>query len=121
MSNIINVPILKTSDKNFSKKFNTRLRINTNVNLKVEKDVLKLINNVRTNGNSSLLNLVKKYDNVNISKISDLQISDTEIKKAYSYVTKSQVSNLKKAISRIKKFSKKQLSSSWRYKERGSI
>ena len=121
MSNIINVPILKTSDKNFSKKFNTRLRINTNVNLKVEKDVLKLINNVRTNGNRSLLNLVKKYDNVNISKISDLQISDTEIKKAYSYVTKSQVSNLKKAISRIKKFSKKQLSSSWRYKERGSI
>ncbi len=121
MKSLINIPYLKTIDNSFSKHFNARLRINKSVNLQAEKDVLRMIKDVRSNGNKSLLKLIAKYDNIEIGKISNLKVSKSEIENAYSCVSKSQISNLKKAISRIKKFSKKQLSSSWSYKENGSL
>lgn len=112
---------LNTTEKEFNQKFSKRLRINENVNTKIEKEVNKIINNIKRLGNKALLKYTKNFDKISVNNASKLKINRNEIKKSYSLVSQSEVSNLKKAISRIKKFSKKQLSSSWSYNERGSI
>ena len=113
--------ILNTKDKNFKKKFKERLKINENINHKVEKLVLKIINDIKKDGDSSLKKYITKFDKNKCSSVSKIIISKNEIKKAYNLVSKDQINHLKKAINRITKFSKKQLSKSWSYKEGKSI
>ena len=112
---------LSTIEKDFDQKFKKRLRINASVNTKVEKKVQKIINDIKEQGNKSLLKCIRNFDKIFINSTNQIKISKKEIKKAYSFVSKTEISNLKKAISRIKKFSKKQLSTSWRYNEQGSM
>lgn len=112
---------VSTTEKEFSQKFKKRLRINESVNIKVEKKVLKIINDIKKQGNKSLLKCIKTFDNISIKGANKIKISKNEIKKSYTLVSKTEIMSLKKAISRIKKFSKRQLSSSWSYNEQGSL
>ena len=63
---------------------------------------------------------VSQYDNKNISNIKKLLVTKEEIKQAYKITPKDHITNLKKAINRIRKFSKKQLYKSWSYKDKSS-
>ena len=121
MTKKIQTVSLSTTDKAFNQKFNKRLRINESINTKVEKEVNKIINDIKKHGNKSLLKYINKFDKSFASNPSKLKVTKNEIKKSYSLVSQIEIANLKKAISRIKKFSKKQLSSSWSYNEQGSI
>ena len=112
---------VNTTEKEFSQKFKKRLRINESVNTQVEKKVLKIINDIKKQGNKSLLKFIKNFDKISIKGANKIKISKNEIKKSYTLVSKTEISSLKKAISRIKKFSKQQLASSWSYNEQGSM
>ena len=112
---------LSTTEKEFNRKFKKRLRINASVNTKVERDVQKIITSIQKQGNKALLKCIESFDKIKINNINKIKISKDEISKSYSLVSKTEISNLKKAILRIKKFSKMQLSSSWSYKEHGSL
>ena len=112
---------LSTIEKEFNQKFKKRLRINEVVNAKAEKKVQRIINDVKKQGNKALFKYIKIFDKILIKNISKIKVSRNEIKKSYALVSKKEIANLKKAISRIRKFSKKQLSSSWSYNEQGSL
>ena len=112
---------LSTIEKEFNQKFKKRLRINEVVNVKAEKKVQRIINDVKKQGNKALFKYIKIFDKILIKNISKIKVSRNEIKKSYALVSKKEIANLKKAISRIRKFSKKQLSSSWSYNEQGSL
>ncbi len=116
----IQTSYLCTTEKEFDQKFSKRLRINEVVNAKAEKEVQKIINNIKKGGNKALLKCIKSFDKISIKDVNKIKISKNEIKRSYTLVSKTEIANLKKAISRIKKFSKKQLSSSWSYNEQGS-
>tara|TARA_Y100000768_G_C23976861_1_gene683509 strand:+ start:437 stop:1744 length:1308 start_codon:yes stop_codon:yes gene_type:complete len=112
---------VSTTEKEFSRKFKKRLRINESINTQVEKKVLKIINDIKKQGNKSLLKFIKNFDKISIKGANKIKISKNEIKKSYTLVSKMEITSLKKAISRIRKFSKRQLSSSWSYNEQGSL
>ena len=112
---------LNTTEKEFIHKFKKRLRINESVNTKVEEKVQKIINGIKKQGNKYLLKCIMNFDKIPIKYANKIKLSKYEIKKSYTLVSKTEISNLKKSISRIKKFSKKQLSSSWSYNEQGSV
>ena len=112
---------LNTTEKEFIYKFKKRLRINESVNTKVEEKVQKIINSIKKQGNKYLLKCIMNFDKIPIKYANKIKLSKYEIKKSYTLVSKTEISNLKKSISRIKKFSKKQLSSSWSYNEQGSV
>jgi len=112
---------LNTTEKEFIHKFKKRLRINESVNTKVEEKVQKIINSIKKQGNKYLLKCIMNFDKIPIKYANKIKLSKYEIKKSYTLVSKTEISNLKKSISRIKKFSKKQLSSSWSYNEQGSV
>ena len=117
----INPLRIDTSKKDFEKKIADRIGINNNVNKKVQKEVDLIISSIRKNGDKALMGFIKKFDNYDIKRIKDILVSSDEIKEAYTYVDKLQVSNLKKSIKRIRDFSKKQKAVSWSSKKEGSI
>ena len=121
MKNICKTLYLTSSDTNFSKKFFNRLRISKDVNAKAETKVHKIIKSVREKGDKPLLNYVQEFDNPGVKRLSELKVSQIEIKNAYTNVSRKQITSIKKAIIRIKNFSKKQLSKSWSYNDKGSI
>ena len=104
----INPLRIDTSKKDFEKKISDRIGINDSANKKVQKKVDLIISSIRKDGDKALMGFIKKFDNYDIKRIKDILISSDEIKEAYTYVDKLQVSNLKKSIKRIRDFSKKQ-------------
>ena len=65
----INPLRVDTSDKYFEKKILKRIRINNNINKKVQNDVDAIISNVRKNGDDSLVRFIRKFDNYNVKNI----------------------------------------------------
>ena len=117
----INPLRVDTSDKYFEKKILKRIRINNNINKKVQNNVDEIISDIRKNGDNSLVRFIRKFDDYNIKNIKKIVITPNEIKKAYECIDKLQLTSLKKSIKRIRDFSKKQKSSSWMSKKDGSI
>jgi histidinol dehydrogenase len=117
----INPLRIDTSDKDFEKKILKRIRIDSNINKKVQNEVDSIISIIRNNGDKSLTGFIKKFDNYNIKNIKNIIITPNEIKKAYEYIDKLQLTNLKKSIKRIRDFAKKQKTISWTSKKDGSI
>ena len=112
---------LDTSNKNFNEKFISRLRINSSTNKKTQSLVNTIIANIKKHGDTSLISYVKKYDGYNLKNIKDIFITKKQIDEAYSYVEKSQLLSVKKSISRIRKFAKKQKQDSWSTTEKGTM
>ena len=117
----INPLRIDTSDKDFEKKILKRIRINSNINKKVQNEVDSIILSIRNNGDKSLTGFIRKFDNYNIKNIKNIIITPNEIKKAYECIDKLQLTNLKKSIKRIRDFAKKQKTVSWTSKKDGSI
>ena len=117
----INPLRIDTSDKDFEKKILKRIRINSNINKKVQNEVDSIILSIRNNGDKSLTGFIRKFDNYNIKNIKNIIITPNEIKKAYECIDKLQLTNLKKSIKRIRDFAKKQKTISWTSKKDGSI
>ena len=80
----INPLRIDTSDKDFEKKILKRIRINNNINKKVQNEVDSIISNIRKNGDKSLVGFIRKFDNYNIKNIKNIIITPNEIKKHMS-------------------------------------
>ena len=100
--------ILKYNEKNFfnilKKHINKRDYDNTQV---IDKQVKKILNEVKLNGDSALLKYSKKFDNIKL-KNKDLRLSN-KIRKSYKNKIKQSVFNsFLKAINNVKRFHKYQ-------------
>tara|TARA_B100001564_G_scaffold359537_1_gene381725 strand:- start:1147 stop:2445 length:1299 start_codon:yes stop_codon:yes gene_type:complete len=113
--------ILDTSKRNFNKRFLDRLRINSSMNKKTQSLVNSILSNVKNKGDISLLSYINKYDGYRLKKINDIFITKKQINEAYTYIDKAQLNNLKKSISRIRKFAKKQKLTSWSSLDDGTM
>ena len=83
--------------------------------------VRKIVNDVRTKGDSAVLEYTKMIDGVDL-KPSDLLVTQAEFHAAKSSVDDEVVDSLKRAAENIKRFHKEQLPKSWiTYREHGSI
>lgn len=113
--------ILDTSKRNFNKRFIDRLRISSSTNKKAQNLVNSILTNVKNKGDISLLSYINKYDGYRLEKIQDIYITKKQINEAYTYINTAQLNNLKKSISRIRKFAKKQKSTSWSSLDDGTM
>ena len=100
--------ILKYNEKNFfnnlKKHINRRDYDNTQV---IDKQVKKILNEVKLNGDLALLKYSKKFDNIKL-KSKDLRLSN-KIRKSYKNKIKQSVFNsFLKAINNVKRFHKYQ-------------
>tara|TARA_Y100000389_G_scaffold166182_1_gene170778 strand:- start:8275 stop:9564 length:1290 start_codon:yes stop_codon:yes gene_type:complete len=114
------IKTLKTSQRNFSIMLANHLNLQQKNSRQTELTVDRILNGIKKNKNKALLNFIKRFDNTVYKRISDSLVSKSEITSAYSQVTKNTLNDLKKAISNIKKFSKKQILKSWSINVKGS-
>jgi histidinol dehydrogenase len=111
---------LNSTSKDFYINLSKYLSLKVKNSEAIEYSVAQIINDLVKKKDRALINFSKKYDNVNYTKISDSIVSKKEIEDAYKLVPSSLLKNIKKAISNIKKFSKRQILDSWTIKQKGS-
>jgi histidinol dehydrogenase len=111
---------LNSTSKDFYINLSKYLSLKVKNSEAIEYSVAQIINDLVKKKDRALINYSKKYDNVNYTKISDSIVSKKEIEDAYKLVPSALLKNIKKAISNIKKFSKRQILDSWTIKQNGS-
>ena len=75
----------------------------------------KIVNDIKINGDTALLQAISKYDNVDVN-LKKIKVSDQEIQSAISSVDKSFVKAVNYAKKNIVRFSKASLKKNWKEK-----
>jgi len=114
------IKTLDITKKNFNKDLLNHLSLKLENSKAIESSVTKILDDIKKNKDKALIKLANKYDNTTYKKISESVVSKSEIAEAYTHISKLTLSNLKKAIINIKRFSKKQILKSWSMKVNGS-
>ena len=115
------IKLLKSTTKNFYSELKNHLVIKGENISKVESTVDSILRDIKKNKDKSLKKYIKKFDGITYKRISSSLVSRKEILSAYKVVPKKLLSNIKKAIVNIKRFSKNQSIKSWKINEKGSV
>lgn len=78
----------------------------------IKDDVLKIINEVKLNGDNAVIKFTKKFDKVEL-KASELQVSEEEINSAYDKIDIKLLESLKHAKKNLIKFHQAQKRDDW--------
>ena len=109
------VKYLSSKEDDFDKKLNEFLRIRNVSNNDIEKNVLEIINQVKTHGDSALITMVNKFDKIKCSKLENIKIENKLLKKAFDDLPIDLKNAMKLASNRIKAFHEKQKLSGFDY------
>ena len=115
------VKILNTKQNDFQIKFDNLLKKRDKDDEKIDNIVSKIICDVRKNSDNALLRLTNKLDKCSFKKIKDLTVKDSEFEKCFQDLSSSTKFSLKKAISRIKSYHKKQMPKNIMYKDKEGV
>ena len=108
---------LNTQDNNFSINLKKLLAWESVANSDVNQTVYEIIENIKQNGDSSLLQYTNKFDSLNIVNSEDLKLDKKDLKKAYEGLTPDQRSALVSAAKRVKDYHLKQVQETWTYQD----
>ena len=115
------VKILKTTDKSFEKGFENLLQKRNQDDQKIDKKVAKIINDVKLRSDKALIDLTKKYDQLDAEEINDLVVSKKELDSSVKVIKEKTKKSLKRAIKRIRSYHQKQMPSNTMYKDKEGI
>ena len=108
---------LNTQDNNFSNDLQKLLAWESVANSDVNQTVYEIIENIKHNGDSSLLHYTNKFDSLNIVNSEDLRLDKNDLKKAYENLIPEQRNALDSAAKRVKDYHLKQVQETWTYKD----
>jgi len=103
--------ILKLSSKEMQKLFE---RFYTNKR-RIEEKVRRIIDDVRNEGDKSVLKYAKRFDKVKFTP-KDLRVSVSEINGSFQNIDTTFIASLKNIIENIQRYYKKELPKSWKIK-----
>ena len=104
--------ILNYPSDTAQKKINAIINRGIEFDEKAVTNVKHIIDDVRTNGDSALINYVNRFDSPDL-KIESLKVSDNEFEDALKNVDKKFIRSLERAAGQIESFHKKQVRKSW--------
>lgn len=111
--------IYEGNTKEILKKLNGRKET---INKEVTETVEAILNNVKINGDKSLLEYVKKFDGFDIKNINEIKVTQQEIDDGSKAVGDNFLRILNRTKKQITEFHKNQIDKSWSiYKENGVI
>ena len=111
------IKTLKLADKNFYQSLKTALAIDEEDNSQIQQIVKDIVQEVKVNGDQSLLEFTKKFDKVEVVSPTDLELPKNILKEAYDSLDTSTQNALNESARRIKNYHEKQVQKSWSYKE----
>ena len=109
--------ILDSKKRDFEKKLNYFLNKRREIQKNKSKNVKLIINDIKKNGDKSLIKYEKKFSNVK-GNIKNLKFSKKEIENLLKNIDSKLIKSIDLAFNRIKKFHEKQKQFSFRYKDK---
>ena len=106
-----------TLDIDFDSQLDSLIAWDSSIDEEISNSVKKIINDVRRNGDSSVLDYTKQFDSIMAKSISELTISKKRLKKSFDNLEKEQKDALSIAAKRIKSYHQNQVQESWNYSE----
>jgi len=113
--------ILETKSKNFDSEFQKVLKKRKSNNIKIEIVVRKILDDVKKNSDNAIIKFTKKFDDFNVSSISQLKVTSDEIDRAFKITNKELIDAIRKAYERIKSYHKRQLPKDDFYKDKQGV
>ena len=106
-----------TLDNDFDSELDSLIAWDSSIDEEISNSVKKIINDVRQNGDSSVLDYTKQFDSIMAKSISELTISKESLKQSFDNLEKEQKDALLIAAERIKSYHQNQVQESWNYSE----
>lgn len=110
--------ILKTSDKNFFKKFHKIIHRSESISKGVDEAVALILKAIRKKGDAALFHYTRRFDSC-ILNAKNIEVSNQEIKNAYQQISQKDLDDLELAAARIRTFHEQIQLNSWEYKKEG--
>lgn len=112
---MLNIKKISSTDKNFSETLQKYISQRKACTSEIKNTVLSIIDDVKKNGDKSIINFSKEFDNYSVKTVAELEISKEDIISSVDKITKEELEALKFAKKRIEEFCKKQKLKSWSY------
>ena len=106
-----------TLDNDFDSELDSLIAWDSSIDEEINNSVKKIINDVRRNGDSSVLDYTKQFDSIMAKSISELTMPKERLKQAFDNLEKEQKDALSIAAERIKSYHQNQVQESWNYSE----
>ena len=106
-----------TLDNDFDSELDSLIAWDSSIDEEISNSVKKIINDVKRNGDSSVLDYTKQFDSIMAKSISELTISKERLKQSFDNLEKEQKDALSIAAERIKSYHQNQVQESWNYSE----
>ena len=113
----IEIRQLSSSNDSFWKEMEQLLAWDTESDAQIFSTVSDILANVRKRGDAAVMELTQRFDNLEVSDFSELEMSADSLKQAYEGLPQEQKDALKVAVDRIRSYAEKQTMSSWEYTE----
>ncbi|OZA16163.1 MAG: histidinol dehydrogenase [Polynucleobacter sp. 24-46-87] len=121
MSAEVKVKRLNSKDAGFKETLLSSLSLPMADDEAIDSAVVKILAQVKAEGDAAVLSFTKQFDRLNVSSVSELEISPEELKTAYEGLSVEQKNALNIAAQRVRAYHEKQKIEagchSWEYKE----
>jgi histidinol dehydrogenase len=111
---------LSTDSTDFEAQFNARLQWSAETDAQVEQRVTEILADVRQRGDSAVLAYTNRFDALDASSVSNLELTQAELKSAFDGLPAAQRDALRAAASRVRSYheaQKKASGESWSYRD----
>jgi histidinol dehydrogenase len=111
---------LSTADAGFEAAFQARLHVSEEANAAIEKQVQDIVAQVRQRGDAAVLEYTARWDHVQAAAMSELELTQAELKVAFDSLPEKQRAALSAAAIRVRKYhevQKKASGESWSYRD----
>lgn len=121
MSAEVKVKRLNSKDAGFKETLLSSLSLPMADDEAIDVAVVKILAQVKAHGDTAVLDFTKQFDRLNIASVTELEISQEELKKAYEGLSAEQKNALDIAAQRVRAYHEKQKIEagchSWEYEE----
>jgi histidinol dehydrogenase len=113
----MNIRRLSTQDNSFAADLKALLAFETAQDDSVDTVVADILKDVKTRGDTAVLEYTNRFDKTNATNLSDLEVSKAELKSALDGLQANTSAALRAATDRVKNYHEKQVMQSWSYTE----
>ncbi len=111
----MNIKRLSTRQKNFHTELNKLLAFEATQDEQLEATVAAILKDVRARGDAAVLEYTRRFDRLNISDATQLEIPAAALRSAFENLPAAQRNALEQAAQRVTAYHQKQVQTSWSY------
>jgi histidinol dehydrogenase len=111
---------LSTADSQFDAKFKTRLHWSADADAAIEQRVADILADVQQRGDAAVLEYTNRFDGLAATTMTELELTQSELKAAFESIPAAQRDALQAAASRVRSYheaQKKACGESWSYRD----